>query len=114
MRIGDGSSDVSSSDLQFFSFPFHPAQRVAVDELSKPESQAIDDHAAPLARPARESRRKLGPALHGAPVRRPPRPVPRDADRSNVGSGKSVTVREDLGGRSTIKKKQTKNKKEDQ
>src|SRR3546814_11368136 len=111
MRISDWSSDVCSSDLDAGEegrLGQSPARHVSADGR----------------RPAREAVRRAGPALFG-PARRlsadhqggHPR-IGRSADgdhrvdRKSVVEGKSVAVRVDLGGRRIIKKKKTKNKKD--
>src|SRR3546814_19522931 len=96
MRISDWSSDVCSSDL----------------------ADPADDHQGPARRPAAGLRRRLQRARLA--VRRGPRPGAVDGvqrgragpelqcrrpDRKSVVSGKSVSVRVDLGGRRIIKKK---------
>src|SRR3546814_11945678 len=82
MRISDWSSDVCSSDL------------LAVVQLEA-EPRRRDDRKVP----ARVGRDGLQ-----VPVHHPGR-LPRAEDRKSVVSGKSVSVRVDLGGRRIIKKK---------
>src|SRR3546814_12538312 len=96
MRISDWSSDVCSSDLcsaQVTGGYFADPGKKDVPRLAElPYPYA--DHQHPLA-PRRELDER-GP-LVGA------------QDRQSVGSGKSVSVRVDLGGRRYINKKTTKN-----
>src|SRR3546814_21032818 len=120
MRISDWSSDVCSSDLKNHF-------RVRGDEARLPERlfRHLARHARPRADAVRQrprfregtraegaaGRGNLVPALFGALGRhRPCRP-----DRKSVVSGKSVSVRVDLGGRRIIKKKPqiTKNQRQD-
>src|SRR3546814_17166444 len=77
MRISDGSPDVCSSDLP-----------VRAAGLAHPQAGRAD---------ARPATRRLGP--HLAPHRRATRPE----DRKSVVSGKSVSVRVDIGGRRILK-----------
>src|SRR3546814_9686562 len=85
MRISDWSSDVCSSDLVWLATPpqFSSSGRAWPDRLSRglPGDRAQDRAAPEGAAPA-----------HGG-------------DRKSVVSGKSVSVRVDLGGRRIIKKK---------
>src|SRR3546814_18604151 len=89
MRISDWSSDVCSSDLvtQVASRP--PARPPSTGEVKPPCSK-------PATKPTKVSTRISGPGVVSA------RPRP---DRKSVVSGKSVSVRVDLGGRRIIKKK---------
>src|SRR3546814_12188179 len=84
MRISDWSSDVCSSDLASV-----PARR---------GGRALDHGRVRLRRAGRRLRDRLEPdAAEEEPRRR--------GDRKSVVSGKSVSVRVDLGGRRIIKKK---------
>src|SRR3546814_18125695 len=108
MRISDWSSDVCSSDL---------LRRRAGRDYGC--AAGPDDHAgaAGSRQPAVLGRRRRGPALHrhrlsarGAAAQCAARALRRrgtcaPGDRKSVGEGKSVSVRVDLGGGRTIKKK---------
>src|SRR3546814_11376154 len=91
MRISDWSSDVCSSDL-----------------MRHPAALGFEPGPLPLHRPAASAR----PVEHEV-VRHPEkigasvsdRPGCQPGDRKSVVSGKSVSVRVDLGGSRTIKKK---------
>src|SRR3546814_10709557 len=91
MRISDWSSDVCSSDL---------ASRAAAGRRAglfrgppaEPAAASLDARRGP----------PLRPVLRRAAV---PGHRPHHGDRKSVGSGKSVSVRVDLGGRRIIKKK---------
>src|SRR3546814_13602130 len=91
MRISDWSSDVCSSDLHVRCHSRHPDRR----GRHRPRDRRCD---------ARRPRRPEGALRMGPPDRRPRR---RAADRKSVVSGKSVSVRVDLGGRRILKKKTT-------
>src|SRR3546814_15508096 len=102
MRISDWSSDVCSSDLD--------AQRRRCSDETGDEAGGKRSRNADRAGPARartpiHARRPI--QRHGEP-RRLRRCVFRSGDRKSVVSGKSVSVRVDLGGRRSIKKKQIK------
>src|SRR3546814_20181471 len=96
MRISDWSSDVCSSDLAGPKIFRAPALRDQVDRLGR---AAGEDNflLAPTdeARPA-PPRRRIGERHFGR------------AERTSVVSGKSVSVRVDLGGRRIMKKENTK------
>src|SRR3546814_17360947 len=85
MRISDWSSDVCSSDLAWV---FGGARRGIVSAIERRSEIAPGE-----ARAARRQRQRIEPML----------------DRQSVVSGKSVSVRVDLGGRRIIKKKQRHN-----
>src|SRR3546814_16280318 len=92
MRISDWSSDVCSSDLAAW-----------VGEAVRRRGPGGVDHLCdPYApdRPAAPSAGRRGPAL-GQPAR-----GASGVDRKSVVSGKSVSVRVDIGGGRIIKKKQ--------
>src|SRR3546814_15300735 len=96
MRISDWSSDVCSSDL-------HDRQRV-VDLGERAEVVVERRHASPHVRGDASHRQRLVTV----PVHQCERGF---EDRKSVVSGKSVSVRVDLGGRRIIKKKKTNKKK---
>src|SRR3546814_20895503 len=112
MRISDWSSDVCSSDLPQPQAPLHHVHPPAGGR-----TEALDE------RQARDERRAaaLREGLHHLYAHRLHRAVdpggeggPRAGglpDRKSVVSGKSVSVRVDLGDRRIIKKKKIKNKK---
>src|SRR3546814_15763666 len=102
MRISDWSSDVCSSDLGFdapFSADMIRPKRIAMFSSLRKLFKSEPD--------PREARRPLWNAVVAA-ARAPhwyaEGGVP-DTDRQSVVSGKSVSVRVDLGGRRIIKKK---------
>src|SRR3546814_20329785 len=109
MRISDWSSDVCSSDLAGIS-SLAPAARSQTDGRLDARSLARKafrrfDHSRnmpvePGAMPGSYMHTPAPPALHAA---RPDND--RTQDRKSVVSGKSVSVRVDLGGRRIIKKK---------
>src|SRR3546814_15272381 len=115
MRISDWSSDVCSSDLNKLVQP----GAVSVDgtpiDLRKVNTPSYvqagrEDHIAPPESVWKVTEHFAGPLRfvlagsgHIAGVVNPPA-----ADRKSVVSGKSVSVRVDLGGRRIIKKKNTK------
>src|SRR3546814_14169702 len=107
MRISDWSSDVCSSDL--LGDGPHPASGAGdfggVGIASHRVSVAYGDRTAVDG--ARRARCVLGAAerRRRRPRERPPRRSRRCAARKSVVSGKSVSVRVDLGGRRIIKKK---------
>src|SRR3546814_13397858 len=114
MRMSDGSSDVCSSDLSNPRTPLviTPAEKPPVEEAAHRPIPRLGRLAVPQ-KEAFEKRFALGvhpPALRGAQTPAPlSKPGPLQAvDRTSVVSGKSVSVRVDLGGRRIIKK----NKKE--
>src|SRR3546814_12815255 len=93
MRISDWSSDVCSSDL------LRAAHEQSVRDLNfKLESQKGRTSA--LDRKIDQLTKQLNAGQGGGGREEP-------ADRKSVVSGKSVSVRVDLGGRSSIKKKTT-------
>src|SRR3546814_12917163 len=96
MRISDWSSDVCSSDLAVDLFV--PARRSGgVPAPARP---------VPRARPARQASLATGLPRGFLPLDRGGAAVcRRRLDRKSVVSGKSVSVRVDLGGRRIIKKK---------
>src|SRR3546814_19328106 len=89
MRISDWSSDVCSSDLAGGRTIRITAQRVAIGN-------------ADIFRPSGDPLEKL--PSHGTTESLD---FPPSIDRKSVVSGKSVSVRVDLGGRRSIKKKNT-------
>src|SRR3546814_19471513 len=103
MRISDWSSDVCSSDL--------PSRGVGASALATGEATAAQATADAPSRiiPRRFRPRGRGGAGDAADVRENrSKSLPKcgcDIDRKRVVSGKSVSVRVDLGGRSIIKKK---------
>src|SRR3546814_19889321 len=90
MRISDWSSDVCSSDL----FPRR--------EASRPSSRCWRSRELGGAQSRNCS--KICPGRPSPPANPPPDP---NEDRKSVVSGKSVSVRVDLGGRRIIKNKQS-------
>src|SRR3546814_14229238 len=93
MRISDWSSDVCSSDL------LGPLCRTARRRDGRLRKRPVG--------PARLSAILYVPRRAPGRRHRPP-PLslePREGDRKSVVSGKSVSVRVDLGGRRSIKKK---------
>src|SRR3546814_15665644 len=107
MRISDWSSDVCSSDLhvgierRLFDQIEHRSEcveRVVQQHIAV--ADALKDIAARLWQLAWQQRRKLEVGAVDQIV-----DLDRAADRKSVVSGKSVSVRVDLGGRGIIKKK---------
>src|SRR3546814_19698257 len=110
MRISDWSSDVCSSDLRVRSAQHFDPVDVAGEQMAEIISVAdaarvvdldpVDQH---------QSLRRFGAAQryarHRSHAARPAEP-----DRKSVVSGKSVSVRVDLGGRRIIKNKNKKKK----
>src|SRR3546814_13979443 len=107
MRISDWSSDVCSSDLVSARAGNQTGNRVAVlrlqshDARRRPAAGKSGAGARPSPRalfhrtlPGFEGERPAGAAVHHQAI-----------DRKSVVSGKSVSVRVDLGGRRLIKKK---------
>src|SRR3546814_18221796 len=100
MRISDWSSDVCSSDLLLLAALQHD-QRLAllVAQVLRVDLEMLDDGAQPepqfvhVVFVVPDDDASLAPDL--------------ESDRKSVVSGKSVSVRVDLGGRRIIKKKQT-------
>src|SRR3546814_17499167 len=114
MRISDWSSDVCSSDLTRGGpggsrlFPAHPGDLRPPRGSPHPRRGDVrhgpDRHAARLRTggcDGRSDRGRQGPGRRLPADRRGP-------DRKSVVEGKSVSVRVDLGGRRSIKKKTTK------
>src|SRR3546814_17712350 len=105
MRISDWSSDVCSSDLKMVSrhphvFGDHRADTPDAVKVTW-EAQKEAERAAKAARENGGGGQPPG-ALDGVTAALPA------LDRKSVVSGKSVSVRVDLGGRRNIKKQQTK------
>src|SRR3546814_19163019 len=97
MRISDWSSDVCSSDLLALQFRRYPHAQVYIFD------KGFSARAAVLAMGGAHHALGLGsdgPDSEGALAFQP--------DRKSVVSGKSVSVRVDLGGRRIIKKKKKK------
>src|SRR3546814_16826761 len=97
MRISDWSSDVCSSDLSYNNGVPAKTGMTKLGERPGPDASGAHNPAlSPYAASASRSRDRpwRAVATYG------PRP-----DRKSVVSGKSVSVRVDLGGRSIIKKK---------
>src|SRR3546814_18770125 len=99
MRISDWSSDVCSSDLRISRFHAVPLRTVNVTRKTAEQSRSL-------------AKNTIGWRMRSAsfpwtPSRRPIPAIPacRWGDRKSVVSGKSVSVRVDLGGRRIIKKK---------
>src|SRR3546814_15842316 len=103
MRISDWSSDVCSSDLGFEGYkPLSPEAAVA----AAPDVLLISTRSLDLLG-GRDGLRAI-PEIALTPAGREGRVVVIDGlllDRKSVVSGKSVSVRVDLGGRRIIKKK---------
>src|SRR3546814_18767016 len=101
MRISDWSSDVCSSDLRSGRDSLARFSTSCPDAVDSDTSYRFESHEAVVAmlRWPQDTSRRLP---EGADRRRPPSP-----DRKSVVSGKSVSVRVDLGGRRVIKKKKT-------
>src|SRR3546814_20472067 len=107
MRISDWSSDVCSSDLVTARFDLREVENVLQQgqQMAPGAFDAVDILMLLLVEhPGIAEAQELRVADHA--VERGPQPV---ADRKSVVSGKSVSVRVDLGGRSIIKKKTTYN-----
>src|SRR3546814_21187726 len=105
MRISDWSSDVCSSDLTpvpYWRSRVSPgrsatsASRVPVRRLNRVDLPT-------LGRPTRTRVGSLSLVMGRLSVKR----VQQERDRKSVGSGKSVSVRVDLGGRRILKQKTT-------
>src|SRR3546814_16837451 len=97
MRISDWSSDVCSSDL---ARPARgsDAQAASIStNHSRGHDARANGHRAPHACDKRRKKSDISVAFPVLPNR--------DRDRKSVVSGKSVSVRVDLGGRRSIKKK---------
>src|SRR3546814_20448415 len=108
MRISDWSSDVCSSDLD--GLPRLGARRPAPGGGRNERAAAPDggDAAFRPVQPWPPDLRRAEARRHRAAVRpavRPPRRRRGLSDRKSVVSGKSVSVRVDLGGRRIIKNK---------
>src|SRR3546814_11715346 len=100
MRISDWSSDVCSSDLLL-------QRRVRIKAVRVEDVHVVDAHAPEALVEAGEYvfARTAALAVGAGPH------VP--ADRKRVVEGKGVSVRVDLGGRRSIKKKNTTSRKDD-
>src|SRR3546814_16736112 len=102
MRISDWSSDVCSSDLRVRSvvsaIPRHSAP---AGRTERGTSRGDDYDADPILNPDSVEDRRFRNPWDLSEVRTFSRSK---ADRKSVGSGKSVSVRVDLGGRRIIKK----------
>src|SRR3546814_19233178 len=120
MRISDWSSDVCSSDLLFVSSaaitPFSVRAQEATPESLWPEKTYQEDEFMPTItfyNPPKEKAVDVaivvcpGGGYSGLASDHEGTQI----DRKSVVSGKSVSVRVDLGGRHIIKKKKTKKKK---
>src|SRR3546814_21191520 len=101
MRISDWSSDVCSSDLS--GAVAHASRQVLCAAAIAAAVQAVADDVGPRPLlpdrpllPRRGSARRPPAGIHAARRRK---------DRKSVVSGKSVSVRVDIGGRRIIKKK---------
>src|SRR3546814_16573911 len=116
MRISDWSSDVCSSDLR--RRLDNVALRLHRGDLDDGTAEIALQHLQAAVRRERLGKRRQHLLVVAAPGRRLPQhaavagqprllPVVAEAlDRTSVVSGKSVSVRVDLGGRRSIKKKQ--------
>src|SRR3546814_16213850 len=105
MRISDWSSDVCSSDLELHSTSPNGVQG------SLARLRARRGHVVATVRGERIG--SFGCVRRGTPRAAPLKGgvvLRSSRDRKSVVEGKSVSVRVDLGGRSIIKKKKTKNK----
>src|SRR3546814_17251827 len=107
MRISDWSSDVCSSDLRSsqingcaYCIDMHTADARKDGETERRLYAVTAWREAPFFTP----RERAALAWTEALTRLSDTHAP-DADRKSVGSGKGVSVRVDLGGRGTIKKK---------
>src|SRR3546814_12107413 len=110
MRISDWSSDVCSSDLAWtwddgnHHLPYHWGTEALAWRTDKRESSYADLSYGDL----------WTPEMKGKVMGRPPSMMDGIGlsleDRTSVGSGKSVSVRVDLGGRRIIHKKKTPDK----
>src|SRR3546814_14559533 len=103
MRISDWSSDVCSSDLgQHRRRPHHHRG----EGLRQPAEDRQDDEVHRRVEAGRGTLQGPGPLFHGLLLGRGRVCDPTGSrDRKSVVSGKSVSVRVDLGGRRIIKKK---------
>src|SRR3546814_19174983 len=99
MRISDWSSDVCSSDLARLGLS--KLEHLVVQDIFMTETAYLAD----VILPASTHAEKLGTFTNTDRLVQLGRP----ADRKSVVSGKSVSVRVDLGGRRIIKKKKTYN-----
>src|SRR3546814_5112315 len=90
MRISDWSSDVCSSDLA----------------IARSQNRLVENGPSGASTSSRGDNIWMPVKTNGATRLRPRRPVIRpSADRKSVVEGKSVSVRVDLGGRSSLKNK---------
>src|SRR3546814_11125842 len=101
MRISDWSSDVCSSDLV--------AERILRIDAGVGEDAVVAD-AVDLVELGYLTGVLLGPAVIGEPAPGDALHVPAQPDRKSVVKGTSVSVRVDLGGRRSIKNKNTSHK----
>src|SRR3546814_17821289 len=101
MRISDWSSDVCSSDLEA-----HRIGQLADQFVELGGADRVE----PRGRLVEEEQRGVERerACESGALDHPARQLGRKLDRQSVVSGKSVSVRVDLGGRRIIKKKNTK------
>src|SRR3546814_16204095 len=113
MRISDWSSDVCSSDLAEARALLAKAEAdaddlmtrraaMAEDKIAAAERQAVADVRAHAAEAATDAAGAIIAQQHGA------RPDKTPIDRKSVGWGKRVSVRVEIGGRSSLTKKQQK------
>src|SRR3546814_14455950 len=104
MRIRDWSSDVCSSDLRLDRAHRQPVP----DHLARDRLGALgpDQRARMAHRKAAVTDQILHPARQVAPAHQ----IRHMADRKSVVAGKSVSVRLDLGGRRSLKKKKINSK----
>src|SRR3546814_17990548 len=99
MRISDWSSDVCSSDL---SCPLVIGQPIGA------YNRVLNRLRAMLAGNGRDTRHEVTSAPEAAVLKQPHEINPRlDKDRQSVVTGKSVSVRVDIGGRRILKTKNT-------
>src|SRR3546814_11696004 len=107
MRIGDWSSDVCSSDLLLtIAAALAPSQRGAA-QLQAQRLQPFDLFAVGLDAAPHEERGSGQEDNRGDQDSLPDLLLVADEDRKSAGSGKSVSVRVDLGGRRILKQKNT-------
>src|SRR3546814_14468961 len=110
MRISDWSSDVCSSDLRYLSRTHSPGCLLFCDSSITDGCQQVQDDGAfdrrAVGHEAFESPAMTFISVGSTGVGEADHAVTAAGDRKSVVSGKSVSVRVELGGRRSVKKKQ--------